>query len=109
MIKKRKGSIMKAKWNTQVIAEANNDELIRIEGNWYFPQSALKKEFYEQSDHRTTCVWKGEANYYDVVVNDERNEFGAWFYPEPKDGSIERVGKDYTSYVAFWNGVTVEA
>jgi uncharacterized protein (DUF427 family) len=109
MIRKRKGSIMKATWNNQVIAEANNDELIRIEGNWYFPQSALKKEFYEQSDHRTTCVWKGEANYYDVVVNDERNEFGAWFYPEPKDGSIERVGKDYTSYVAFWNGVTVEA
>jgi uncharacterized protein (DUF427 family) len=99
---------MKATWNNQVVAEASQDDLIRIEGNWYFPQSALNKEFFEPSDHHTTCVWKGEASYYDIVVNGERNEFGAWFYPEPKDGSIERVGKDYTSYVAFWNGIHVE-
>lgn len=99
---------MKVTWNNQVIAEANKDDLIRIEGSWYFPQSAMKKEFYEPSDHRTTCIWKGEASYYDVVVNGERNEFGAWYYPEPKDGSIERVGKDYTNYVAFWNGIEVK-
>lgn len=99
---------MKATWNSQVIAEANQDELIRIEGNWYFPASAMKNEFYEPSDHHTTCVWKGEASYYDVVVNGERNEFGAWYYSEPKDGSIERVGKDYTNYVAFWNGIEVK-
>jgi uncharacterized protein (DUF427 family) len=98
---------MKATWNNQVIAEANQDELIRIEGNWYFPESAMKNEFYESSDHRTTCVWKGEASYYDVVVDGQRNEFGAWFYADPKDGSNERVGKDYTNYVAFWNGITV--
>lgn len=98
---------MKAVWNNTVIAEAPKEELIRIEGNWYFPPSALKKEYYKDSDHRTTCVWKGEASYYDVVVNDQTNTFGAWYYPEPKEGSIELVKGDFTDYVAFWNGITV--
>jgi uncharacterized protein (DUF427 family) len=53
-------------------------------------------------------VWKGECSYYDVVIDGKTNDFGAWYYPEPKDGSIERVGKDFTNYVAFWNGITVE-
>lgn len=98
---------MKAVWKNTTIAEAPQDELIRIEGNWYFPPSAVKREFFEDSDHHTTCFWKGEASYYDVVVNGERNEFGAWYYPEPMEGSVERVGKDFADYVAFWNGITV--
>lgn len=84
---------MKAVWQGATIAEADKDALIRIEGNWYFPPESIKREYYEPSDHTTTCVWKGEASYYDVVVNNDRNEFGAWFYHEPKDGSIDRVGK----------------
>ena len=28
---------MQALWNDAVIAEAPQEELIRIEGNWYFP------------------------------------------------------------------------
>lgn len=98
---------MQAIWNDAVIAEAPQEELIRIEGNWYFPPSAMKRELFRDSDHHTTCFWKGEASYYDVVVNGETNAYGAWYYPEPKDGSIERVGKDYTNYVAFWNGIEV--
>lgn len=98
---------MKAIWQDTVIAEAPQDELIRIEGNWYFPPSAIKREYFEDSDHHTTCFWKGEASYYDVVVDGERNEFGAWYYPTPMEGSVERVGKDFASYVAFWNGITV--
>jgi uncharacterized protein (DUF427 family) len=97
---------MKAVWNNTVIAEASKDDLIRIEGNWYFPPESLKREYFTTSYHHTTCVWKGEASYYDIVVNSQTNEFGAWYYPEPKEGSIERVGKDFTDYVGFWNGVT---
>jgi uncharacterized protein (DUF427 family) len=98
---------MKAIWNDTTIAEANPDEVIRIEGNIYFPPDSIKREFFKDSYHHTTCPWKGDASYYDVVVDDKRNEFGAWYYPEPKDGAIERVGKDFTDYVAFWNGITV--
>lgn len=98
---------MKAIWNNTVIAEAAKEELIRIEGNWYFAPEAMKQEYFHESDHHTTCHWKGEASYYDVVVDSQTNEFGAWYYPQPKEGSIERVGKDFTNYVAFWNGIEV--
>jgi uncharacterized protein (DUF427 family) len=99
---------MKAVWNDTVIAEAPQENLIRIEGNWYFPPESLKREYFTESDHRTFCPWKGEASYYDVNVNGKINEFGAWYYPQPKDGSIERVKKDFTNYVAFWNGIEVK-
>ena len=98
---------MKAVWNNEIIAEAQKEDLIKIEGNWYFPPKTLNWEFFAESDHHTICPWKGEASYYDVIVNGETNEFGAWYYPEPKVGSIERVKDDFTNYVAFWNGIEV--
>lgn len=98
---------MKAVWSNQVIAEADKADLIRIEGNWYFPPDAIKQEFFTPSDTHTECHWKGAASYYNLVVGGETNEDAAWFYPKPKDGSIERVGKDYTNYIAFWHGVEV--
>lgn len=98
---------MKAIWNDTTIAEASKEDLIRIEGNWYFPQSSVKREFFKDSDHHTTCFWKGEASYYDITVDDKVNEYGAWYYPAPMDGSIDRVGRNFTNYVAFWNGIQV--
>ena len=100
---------MKAIWKNQTIAEAPQEDLIRIEGNWYFPPSSLNRQYFSDSSHRTTCMWKGEASYYDVTTDGAVNEFGAWYYPQPKDGSIERVKQDYTNYVAFWNGIEVVA
>lgn len=98
---------MQATWNDTVIAEAAKEDLIRIEGNWYFPPDSLKRQYFAPSDHRTTCHWKGEASYYDIVVDGQTNAFGAWYYPEPMAGSTERVKADFKGYVAFWNGVEV--
>lgn len=95
----------KATWNGQVLAES--DQTILIEGNQYFPPDSVKREFFKDSDLHTTCHWKGEASYYDVVVNGEVNDGAAWYYPVPKEGSVERVGKDFSNYVAFWRGVEV--
>lgn len=99
---------MKAIWNNTVIAEANKDDLIYIEGNWYFPPNSIKQEFYTPNDTHTTCFWKGEASYYNVVIDGQVNDAAAWYYPEPMAGSIERVKKDFTNYVAFWRGVQVQ-
>lgn len=98
---------MKAVWKNHVIAEADQQDLIRVEGNWYFPPDSIKKEFLSPSDTHTTCFWKGEASYYTVLVDGEENPDAAWYYPEPKEGSIEKVGKDFKDYVAFWHGVEV--
>ena len=91
---------MKAVWNDTVLAES--DDTIEIEGNAYFPPDAIDRARFEESDRHSTCPWKGEASYYDIVAGGERNENAAWYYPEPKDAAEEIKG-----YVAFWNGVTV--
>ncbi len=98
---------MKAVWNGAVVAEADQKDLIRIEGNWYFPPESIKREYYTDNDLHTECFWKGIASYYDVIVGGEANEGAAWYYPEPKDSSIDRVGRDFTNYVAFWRGIEV--
>jgi uncharacterized protein (DUF427 family) len=98
---------MKATWNDTVIAEADKSELIYIEGNWYFPPQSIKNDYFTPNDHHTTCFWKGEASYYNITVNGEVNDSAAWYYPAPMDGSIEKVKKDFTNYVAFWRGVQV--
>ena len=99
---------MQAIWNNTVIAEADKSDLIKIEGNWYFPEDSIKKEYFTPNAQHTTCFWKGEASYYDITVDGQVNDAGAWYYPSPLPGSIERVHKDFTNYVAFWRGVTIE-
>ena len=98
---------MKAVWNNTTVAEAPEDILIRIEGNWYFPPDAIKKEYFISNNHHTMCPWKGEASYYDVSVNGQTSESGAWYYPAPKASAVERVRKDFGDYVAFWNGIEI--
>ncbi len=98
--------MIQAKWNNKVIAEAEKDKMLRIEGNWYFPPSAVNREYLKESTTHTTCYWKGEASYYDVVVDGNANDEGAWYYPQPIKASIEKVG-DFSDFVAFWHGVEV--
>ncbi len=98
---------MKAIWNDEVIAEAPISEVIRIEGNWYFPPKRLNWQFFEDSEHETVSPWMGTANYYDVSVDGHRNLFGAWYYEQPKADAIKRVKQDFSNYVAFWNGIEV--
>ena len=92
---------MKAIWHNEVLAES--DDTIVVEGNHYFPPDTINREYFRQSDTHTTCPWKGEASYYDIVVNGNANKDAAWYYPEPKEAA--RQIKDY---IAFWRGVRVE-
>jgi uncharacterized protein (DUF427 family) len=92
---------MKAIWHNEVLAES--DKTIVIEGNHYFPAASVRREFFRHSNTHTTCPWKGEASYYDIVVDEAVNHDAAWYYPEPKTAA-EQI-KDY---VAFWRGVRVE-
>ena len=98
---------MKAIWNGQVIAEADKDDLIYIEQNWYFPSSSVKQDFLRKSDTPYTCPWKGECQYYDVGEGENWSKDSAWTYPEPKPSSIDIVHKDFSNFVAFWRDVTV--
>lgn len=91
---------MKAIWNDTIIAES--DDTVVVEGNHYFPQSALHKEYLRPSDHRSLCFWKGRASYYDIVVDGQVNRNAAWYYPQPWPAAASIKGR-----VAFWHGVRV--
>ena len=91
---------MKAIWNKKVIAESN--ETIVIEGNHYFPADSVNKDYLEDSESRTICPWKGEASYFNVVVDGKTNEDAAWYYLQPKP-----MAKGIKNHVAFWQGVEV--
>ncbi|MBT8137751.1 MAG: DUF427 domain-containing protein [Gammaproteobacteria bacterium] len=89
-----------ASWNGTIIAKS--DDVVKLEGNLYFPADSLVQEHFEASKEKTRCPWKGVACYYDVVVNGERNAAAAWYYPKPKKAAAEISGR-----VAFWRGVKV--
>jgi uncharacterized protein (DUF427 family) len=91
---------MKAIWKDKVLAES--DKTIVIEGSHYFPPDSILKEYFSESGTHTICPWKGQASYYNVVVDDDVNRDAAWYYPEPKDAAKEIKG-----YIAFWRGVDV--
>ncbi|MGH8479225.1 MAG: DUF427 domain-containing protein [Gammaproteobacteria bacterium] len=92
---------MKAIWHNEVLAESENT--IVVEGNHYFPAESVNRELFRQSNTHTTCPWKGEASYYDIIVDEAVNHDAAWYYPEPKKAAEQIKGR-----VAFWRGVRVE-
>ena len=93
---------MKAVWNGTVIAESNDTVL--VEGNHYFPEASLKREFTAFSNHKSMCPWKGQANYLSLMVNGDMNPDAVWYYADPKPEAESIRGR-----VAFWKGVKVEA
>ncbi len=91
---------LQAIWRDTVIAQS--DDLVKVEGNYYFPESSLNQDYFTSSSTHTTCGWKGQASYYNVTVNGSENPDAAWYYPDPKSAAAEIKGR-----VAFWKGVTV--
>jgi len=91
----------RAIWNGQVLAESDDTEV--VEGNQYFPPDSINQEFFQKSATRSNCPWKGIANYYNIVVDGQKNPDAAWHYPETKAKANNIKG-----YVAFWKGVKVE-
>ena len=91
---------MKAIWNSAVIAES--DDTVVVEGNHYFPLSAVNESYLKSSNTTTGCPWKGRANYYSIVVDGAENTDAAWYYASPKNAAEEITGR-----VAFWRGVQV--
>jgi uncharacterized protein (DUF427 family) len=91
---------MKAIWNGAVIAESG--DTVVVEGNHYFPAASVAREHVRPSPTHSTCPWKGEASYYDVVVGGQVNRDAGWYYAEPKEAARAIAGR-----VAFWKGVEV--
>jgi uncharacterized protein (DUF427 family) len=96
------GNLMaRATWNGKVIAES--EQIEEVEGNVYFPESSLKREYFRPSSTTSTCPWKGQARYMSLLIDGQDNPDAAWYYPDPKPAARKIKG-----HVAFWRGVEVE-
>lgn len=91
---------MKAMWKGAVLADS--DDTVQLEGNHYFPRASLNDDYFEESAHTSTCFWKGKASYLDVVIDGDRNENAAWYYPTPS-----QMARGITDRVAFWKGIEI--
>jgi len=90
---------MKAIWNGVVIAES--DDTVVVEGEHYFPEGSLKREYVSFSNHRTTSP-RGMAHYYSLFVDGDLKPDAVWYYPEPSEAAQQLKGR-----VAFGQGVQV--
>lgn len=90
----------KAIWNGQLLAESEKFET--VEGNVYFPEEAVKREFLRPSTTTSSCPWKGQARYYSLLVDGQENPDAAWYYPDPKPAA-----RNIKHHIAFWRGVEV--
>ena len=93
--------------NGTVLAEADEADVLHIEGNVYFPPSSIKPGYLTETATPYTCPWKGECQYFSVKDGDDLLQDRAWSYPHPYPTAFDRVGKDFSDYVAFWKEVTV--
>ncbi|MEO0388265.1 MAG: DUF427 domain-containing protein [Pseudomonadota bacterium] len=73
-----------------VLHEDNLEDVI------YFPREDVEMAFLDQSDLRTTCPAKGEAQYYTVVAKSGPVVNAAWSYETP----IEDVSR-IAGHIAF--------
>ena len=92
---------MKATWQGATLAES--DETLVVEGNHYFPANSINSAHFRENATHTTCLWKGEASYHDIIVNGDVNKDAAWYYPNPKEAAFSIKDR-----IAFWKGVVVE-
>ena len=87
-------------WNDTLIAKS--DDIVRVEGNAYFPRAAVDDAVLRDSSTTSICPWKGTAHYFTIAANGAENRDAAWYYPDPKPAAKEIAGR-----VAFWKGVEV--
>ena len=91
----------RAIWNGRVIAES--EKTVTVEGNVYFPESSLRREYFCNSTTTSLSPIMGQARYMSLSMDGQDNPDAAWYYPDPKPAARKTKG-----CVAFWRGVDVE-
>lgn len=81
---------------------ASSDDVVLVEGNAYFPLSAVRPGALTPSPTTTVCPWKGIARYSTLTVDGVVLPDAAWSYPHPLPFARRVKGR-----VAFSGGVEV--
>ncbi|MEM1146846.1 MAG: DUF427 domain-containing protein [Pseudomonadota bacterium] len=64
---------------------------------YYFPRSDVDTGVLRLSQHRSFCEWKGQAEYFDLVLGDRISQDACWSYPSPS-----RSFASITGFIAFY-------
>ena len=91
----------KAVYNGETIAES--EDIKNIDGNWYFPKKSIKKKYLKESPTHLVRADKGEANFYNIYVDDKVSWNAAWYYSKPN-----RESKDIKDRIGFGPGIQIE-
>ena len=59
---------------------------------WYLPRTSVKWEYLRESEKTTGCPYKGEASYYDLVVEGKEIKDAVWWYKSPLRESLPIEG-----------------
>lgn len=91
---------IKIVFNGEIIADSLNSKRVLEKGHppvYYLPMQNINSKLLKPSSKRTWCEWKGQAEYYDVIVGNQISINAAWYYPNPTPEFVEIAG-----YVAFY-------
>ena len=69
-------------WNDTRIAAS--DDIVVVEGNSYFPLSAVDPAMLKDSATTSVCPWKGTAHYYTLVAGGAQNRTRRGIIPNPR-------------------------
>jgi uncharacterized protein (DUF427 family) len=65
---------------------------------YYIPPDDINHSYLRSAQGTSFCEWKGQATYYDVVVNEKIAPKAAWGYTQPTE-PFSRI-KDYVAFYA---------
>ncbi len=74
---------------------------------YYLPPVDVATEFLVPSDHTTFCEYKGQARYFSLVVDGEKQTDVAWRYPSPTP-EYEAIAGYIAFYAWAFDEVTVD-
>ncbi len=83
-------------WRDLLLAVCPINRVVDLGGQKYLPKDCIMWKNLKLAGHRSTCIWKGNAKYYDLIFESTIVPHIAWQYDEPKS-SFEHL-KNYISF-----------
>jgi len=90
----------KAVWKGVVLAQSDDTTL--LEGDHYFPPESVNSQFLKKSRKKGIVSWKGEALFYNIVVEGEINRNAAFYHPKPS-----KAAEAIKNHVVFTKDVVI--
>ena len=83
--------------NEEILVSANSNQVISLEGNYYFHPDCIDKTRFETSDRTYSCPEKGVCLWVDMKTGNHYQNDVAWVYPQTKKG-YEQISGWYGFY-----------